>query len=51
MEDDLAMSLVVVPANGSSSAAVNLAAEAGARVIVKVLGRAGGLRRYLGSKK
>lgn len=48
MEDDLEMSLVVVPADGSSSAAVNLA---GAGVIVKVLGRAGGLRRYVGSKK
>ena len=50
MEDNLE-SLGVVLANGSSSAAVNLAAEAGARIIEKVLGRAGGLRRYLGSKK
>lgn len=32
MEDDLEKSLVEVPANGSSSAAVNLTAEAGARM-------------------
>lgn len=51
MEDDLEKSSEGVLANGSGSAAVNLTAEAGARVTEKVLRRAGGPWRHLGSKK